>query len=353
MNPTAQSQRVATPLPLAAPRLLVIVDTEEAFDWGKPHSRAETSVDHMRFQTRTQTIFERYGIAPTYVVDYPVASQEAGYATLRPWLDAGKCHVGAHLHPWVNPPFDEVLSARNSYPGNLPAALEKEKLRRLTETIAANFGRHPMIYRAGRYGVGPASGAILEELGYTIDTSVVPYTDFRGDEGPDFSGFDNDPFWIGPSARVLEVPLTVAWCGQLNGLGKQLQPGLMSRLGLRLHLPGIKARAGLLERIRLTPEGVQFAELQRLTDRLLAAGHKLFVFSYHSPSVVPENTPYVRDESELQGFLRVIEQYCDYFCRVCGGAGTTPAEVFASYAANDRSTAVPLPVDPLLARRSG
>src|SRR5262249_20923873 len=106
MNPAVQSQCVAAPPALAAPRLLVVVDTEGAFDWSKPHSRAATSVEHMRFQIRTQAIFERFGIAPTYVVDYPVASQEAGYGPLRDWLNAGTCHVGAHLHPWVNPPFD-------------------------------------------------------------------------------------------------------------------------------------------------------------------------------------------------------------------------------------------------------
>jgi peptidoglycan/xylan/chitin deacetylase (PgdA/CDA1 family) len=325
---------------VGAPKLLVVVDTEEEFDWSKPHSRAETRVDHMRHQDRAQAIFERYNIAPTYVVDYPVASQEMGFRALREWLVEGKCHIGAHLHPWVNPPFDEELSARNSYPGNLPAALEREKLRRLTELIAENFGRRPTIYRAGRYGIGPATGSILEELGYEIDTSVVPSTDFRRDGGPDFSNFDVDPFWFGPSRQVLEVPLTVAWHGYLNGLGMRLQPSLMSDIGLRLHLPGVFARLGLLERIRLTPEGASFAELKRLVDVMLAAGKWLFVFSYHSPSVFPGNTPYVRDDAELQRFLALINQFCTYFCGDCGGEGTTPDEILRSCQARDSKPVV-------------
>src|SRR5512136_1405869 len=104
----------ATVPPVADPTLLVFVDTEEEFDWAKPHSRAETRVDHMRHQDRAQTIFERYGIRPTYVVDYPIATQEVGYRSLREWQHDGKCQVGAHLHPWVNPPFDEEVSAINS-----------------------------------------------------------------------------------------------------------------------------------------------------------------------------------------------------------------------------------------------
>jgi hypothetical protein len=341
MTPRAQFPRVSTALQRAMPKLLVVVDTEEEFDWSKPHSRSETRVDHIKHQDRLQAVFNRYGIAPTYVVDYPVASQEAGYRLLRDWLIDGKCKIGAHLHPWVNPPFDEAVNARNSYPGNLPALLEKEKLKRLTETIECNFGHRPTVYRAGRYGIGPATGATLEELGYEIDTSIVPFTDFRRDGGPDFSDFDTEPFWFGPSKHILELPLTVAWHGTLNGLARRLQPTLMSELGLQLHLPGMFARLGLLERIRLTPEGASFAELKRLTDTMIAAGKCLFVFSYHSPSVVPGNTPYVRDEAELQGFMRVIEQYCEYFLGTCGGEGATPHEVRALYKAELSCTALP------------
>src|SRR5579863_3484068 len=135
MNPTMQSSRLVSAPPIGAPRLLVVVDTEEEFDWSRPLSRAETRVDHIRHQDRTQRIFERYGIVPTYVVDYPVASQESGFRPLREWRRDGKCRIGAHLHPWVNPPFEEELSPHNSYPGNLSPALEKAKLARLTETI--------------------------------------------------------------------------------------------------------------------------------------------------------------------------------------------------------------------------
>jgi len=138
-------------LPLdSAPRLMVIVDTEEEFDWAKPLARANTSVTSIRDQDPAQEIFARHGLVPTYVVDHPVAASDSGAEVLGGYLRAGACQIGAHLHPWVSPPHEEEVSAYNSYAGNLPEALEREKLTRLTRTIAENLGVEPRVFRAGR-----------------------------------------------------------------------------------------------------------------------------------------------------------------------------------------------------------
>ena len=67
----------------STPLLLIVVDTEEEFDWAAPFSRANTSVTAMRHVGRAHAIYTRYGIKPTYALDYPVASQEEGAAPLR------------------------------------------------------------------------------------------------------------------------------------------------------------------------------------------------------------------------------------------------------------------------------
>lgn len=322
------------------PKLLVAVDTEEAFDWSKPHSRSETKVEHIQYQVLAQRIFERFGVKPIYVIDYPVAVQESGYRLLREWQDDGRCEIGAHLHPWVNPPFEEEVTVRNSYPGNLARGLERAKLVRLVDQIEQNFGKRPIFYRAGRYGIGPATGAILEELGFRIDSSVVPRTDFSHDHGPDFSDFDTSPFWFGPQRRVLEIPLTAGWCGLLRHHGRQLHPAVFGGWAMRLHVPGIFARSGLLERIRLTPEGNSFAELRRLTDALFTAGLRVFNFTYHSPSLESGNTPYVRSAGELRRFLDVIERYCEYFFGALGGTACSLDDIwYSAKAAGFRSNA--------------
>jgi hypothetical protein len=310
------------------PLLLVIIDTEEEFDWSRPHARANTSVTSIAAQDRTQEVFARHHIVPTYVIDYPVASEPAAVATLKSFADRGECRIGAHLHPWVNPPHRETVNARNSYPGNLPADLEREKLEVLTAAIAEGFGAAPVVYKAGRYGVGPATARTLEELGYLIDVSVVPFTSFAGDGGPDFSRAGFQPAWFGAAADRLEIPLSCGFHGLLRSLGPALYPHLSNAAGMRLHLPGLFARSGLLERIRLTPEGVDLAANKRLARSLYAQGCRIFSLTYHSPSLVPGMTPYVSSEAELGDFLETLDRFFGFFREELGGRPSDPLEVY-------------------------
>jgi len=305
------------------PQLLVAVDTEEEFDWSKPHNRHSTGVQSIRTQERAHKVFEKYGLKPTYLCDYPVAHQEDGYKPLRALYESGACDIGTHLHPWVNPPHYEPVNRTNSYPGNLPPGLEHEKLKIVTEEIAKNFGLRPTIYRAGRYGVGEATTDALVDLGYEIDTSVVPRSNFRHDFGPDFRQCGTQPYWFGPGGKLLEIPLSVDFAGLIKSGGHALYGALTKPLGLKLHLPGIFGRLGLFERIRLSPEGISFEEMRRLTEVMVASGHKIFGFTYHSPSLDPGRTPYVQSDADLRSFLDTFDRYFDYFFTTLGGEAST------------------------------
>ena len=312
------------------PQLIVVVDMEAEFDWSGPLSRAATSVKSVRYEINSQRIFERYGIMPVYVVDYAVASQADGYKPLTELLDDHRCIIGAHLQPWANPPFLEAVEdRRNSYAGNLPEALERDKLASLVEVIEHNFRVRPRIYRAGRFGVGPATAKNLIRFGFDIDTSVVPYTDFRGDDGgPDFRRCGGDPYWFGPGNQLLEIPLTVDYTGAFAALGPRVYRAIsQGRHRRALHLPGVMARLHLLDRIRLSPEGIEFEEMRRLTRCLIRRGQRLFNFTYHSPSFQAGNTPYVQSKADLTRFVDKIERYFDFFFGELGGRATTPHEI--------------------------
>ena len=313
--------------PETRPLLTVVVDTEEEFDWTQPFSSANVATTHIRHQARAHRIFEKYGLTPTYLVDFPVVHNEDSRGVLRELADGGHCSIGAPLHPWVNPPIEEKVELRSSYPGNLPASLERAKLARLTEGIAEGFGQRPIIYRAGRYGVGAATAGILEDLGYEIDTSVVPYSDFSAELGPDFGARGQRPYWFGTRRRLLEIPLTVGWAGLLADAGKPLHDLVQSMPLKKLRAPGLLARLGLFERIRLSPEGISFDEMRRLTLALLRRGLRTFSLTYHSPSLDVGCTPYVRTTADLDRFLSTIERYLAFFVEELGGLASTPTAI--------------------------
>ena len=318
-----------------APILTVVVDTEEEFDWSKALSRANTDVSHMRHIHRVQEICDEFGVRPCYVIDYPVAAQEPGYGPLVAIHDDGRCSIGAHLHPWVNPPHDEHVNARNSYPGNLPAALEHRKLGTLNETIQSVFGRPAAVYKAGRYGIGPNTGATLEALGFDVDVSPMIAFDFSADGGPDFARLPNDPWWFGEERQLLCIPGTGALVGVM---GRAALPcyRFATRAWLeRMRVPGLLARMRLVDRLRLSPEGYTLEELKRLTRYLLARGVRVLTLSFHSPSVQPGCTPHVRNADELVAFLDRLRGYFDYFFHELKGGTMSPIEIRAHLLSRD------------------
>ncbi|MBL7005022.1 MAG: polysaccharide deacetylase family protein [Gammaproteobacteria bacterium] len=309
------------------PQLIVVIDTEEEFDWSAPPERENISVSAMSKIHLVQDIFNEYGIVPCYVVDYPIASQEQGYLPLKDYLTKGQCEIGAHLHPWVNPPFDEDVTISNMYPGNLGYATEKKKLQILQQQISNSFGINPQIYKAGRYGVGENTAKIMKELGFTIDLSLCSSFDYRADGGPDFSDSPTEPFWFGDDNSLLEIPLSGAFVGVAGKMSKHLYnaSGYLNIFKAR----GILSRLSIVDRLMLSPEGYSTEEHIKLTRFLYNKGVRTFTWNFHSPTVVPSLTMYTKDNKQLQQFLDTFKRYFDFFLGELSGEATTPLKLKA------------------------
>jgi hypothetical protein len=313
-------------------RLFVVVDTEEEFDWTAPFARENVSVTAIPEVVRLQRVLAPYGLQPTYVVDYPVASTTASAAVLADLASQGACRIGAHLHPWVTPPFDEPLEPAMSFGCNLGAPVERAKITALTETIEERMGVRPRVYKAGRYGFGETTAAIIESLDYAVDASVIPHMDFRGDRGPDFSGFAVTPGRFGRSRPLLELPCTTGFVGAARRAGERLHRMASAPPLSTVRAVGSLARAGLLNKVMLSPEGNTFDEMRALTRTLVADGVRTFSLTLHSPSLKPGCTMYVRTASERDAFLATIDRFCDFFFREVGGEPTTPEQLHAAFA---------------------
>ena len=313
----------------ASPLLFVIVDTEEEFDWNAPFSRANTSVRAMDHIGRLQQVFATRGITPTYVVDYPVASQPGGFGPLKQFADQGGARIGAHLHPWVTPPFAEEVSGRNSYACNLGGTLETEKIKVLQTQIAESFGRTPVVYKAGRYGFAETTAAALETLGFLVDVSVNPRMNYTSEGGPSFDDFDTTPFVFGEQRRLLEVPCSTDYTGIAGPVAPWLHRAI-SHPSLKVtRIVGVMSRLGIVNKIMLSPEGSSLDEMKAVTTSLRRRGVRTFSLTMHSPTVKAGCTPYARTQAEVDRFLDRVAAYCDFFLEL-GGAPTTPEDFFES-----------------------
>ena len=284
------------------PVCALAVDAEEDFDWSRPVTATEHSTACMQRIGELQHVVGAYGVRPTYLLTYPVLQDAAAVALLRGQSAGGHCDLGIQLHPWVTPPYDDGDDGPGaSYSGNLAPGMEAHKLAALIASFQDRFGQAPRIYRAGRYGFGRNTAALLERHGFDIDTSVAPRTSTAEEGGPDYTAYDYEPFWFGHGRQMLELPL----CRSIVGWGGGLAPAVYRALGAapaRLRLQGVATKLRFAERITLSPEGNDLAAMLRLLRHLRGRGQTVFVLSFHSSSLAPGRNPYVRTQADLDTF---------------------------------------------------
>lgn len=288
---------------LATQRLCsLVIDAEEDFDWQQPVVGVSHCVQAMHQLGDLHRIVAAYGAVPAYLVTYPVLQDDTAVATLRLRLERGECTVGVQLHTWVTPPFEGAAEVRHSFATNLDPSLEEHKLHALMALFRQRFGYDPLVFKAGRYGLGRSTPELLERNGFLVDTSLAPRTSFVTEQGPDFSAFDYQPFWFGRKRRLLELPLCrsiVGWGGRTSIQGHQL---LSSPRFRRYHLHALLAWSRCAERITLSPEGNDLSAMRRLVRSLISNGQNVLVLSLHSSSLSIGHNPYVRSLSDLHFF---------------------------------------------------
>jgi hypothetical protein len=293
---TAETRTMGPRRPLQLPpdlgrRFVVFVDTEEEFDWSAPFSRCAMQTSAIQALPQATTRFNQLGIEPVWLCDYPVVTNPQSAAIIQSLMNRGGCWIGAHLHPWVTPPFDEPVTSSNSFANNLSRDLEQAKMARLTEAIQAATGQHPLIYRAGRYGIRAESFSALASLGYALDVSVRPHFDYHQEGGPDFRDFLMTPWRTEPGVTCL--PMTTGFAGRWRAFPALSHMPILGRMA---------AAAQLLMRCPLTPEGTPLSIAREVIAVLDAQELSLFSLSFHSPSLVPGHTPYVRSQADLKIF---------------------------------------------------
>lgn len=315
---------------IAEPRLLVLVDVEEEFDWTAPFPAKMppfSCIDGLEWLV--DSLAPR-GLKPCLLLDYCALLDERSVERLRAWASAGLIEVGAQLHTWVTPPYEEAICLRNSFQCNLPADLQRRKIAVLTEAIEKTVGVRPHVFRAGRYGLGANTPAMLAELGYKVDLSACPISDYSSEHGPNYSKLGDEPFWFGSGIDILEIPLMRMAVGLIAALSRGRTPHYFASAAVRtMRLPGAMARARLFERLTLSPEGQDVASMARLLDYASRHQRKIFSLSLHSSSFVRGGTPYVETDADVEEIKQRILAVADMAIGRFGALPDTPLGVRA------------------------
>ena len=149
--------------------------------------------------------------------------------------------------------------------------------------------------------------------------------DYSATGGPNYRDHPLVPYWLDRDRGLMELPVTTVFWGPL----RQQAPWLYPRLWRWPRLRGAMSRLGMMERVPLTAEGVSIEEARRGTDIAIDDGLPVIVYSFHSPSLAPGYTPYVRNADDLDAFFDWWRQMFAHLARRGIGA-TSVRDIMAS-----------------------
>jgi len=301
-------------------KFVVTIDTEED-NWAR-YSVTDNPVENIERLLPLQALCDRYGVKPTYLITYPVATNPRSVAILKQLLDTGNCEIGTHCHPWNTPPFDKDAAIRNqdTMLSNLSEKTVLNKIETLHETIVNNFGIIPVSFRAGRWGFGSAVAKALCQLNYKVDTSVCAFTDWRPYLGPDHSDFPPEMFRFGKEGvnfqksdgKLLEVPATVGFLQKNFKMCQQYTKKFENSVGRRLRLKGILNKLNILNKVSLSPETSDSESMNSLMGVMLENKYSYLNYTFHSSSLLPGLSPFVRNENDENHFRQKLIRNFDF-----------------------------------------
>lgn len=308
------------------------VDTEADNQWDKGVPLTTKNVGYWQ---PFQAVCDKHGIVPTYLITSEIAADPEAQRLLRGWVASKRAEVGAHLHAWTTPPYVDEPGFRLNDPAHaflseMPDHLVWEKLTTLTTEIEKGLGARPTSFRAGRFGFDARCADALAALGYIVDSSVTPLTDWSAQEGlpgrcggPDFTSHEALPFVVECTAGpgLLELPVTIV-----------TTYALLRRFSTAYRLyrsfPLRPARNRLFGRwLRQQPIWLKPSPKTSVSDLSCAwrecqrMGGEVAVMILHSSELMPGGSPYRPTPSSVDELLKTL----DVFFRFVRDSGGTPA----------------------------
>lgn len=332
MNGTPNAQSPVNVFDTQPPAFLVTVDTEGDNLWSRPRTISTRNAEYL---PRFQTLCERYRLKPTYLTNWEMSQSPAFVEFGKDVLRRSAGEIGMHLHAWNSPPIVPLTADDDRFQPYLieyPEEQIRQKIRRMTETLADVFGRRPASHRAGRWSFDDRYARILIEQGYTADCSVTPNVCWRfckGDPakpgGTDYSDFPESPYFLDPNdircpgdSPLLELPVTVIRTRRYLAPIETLRHGLAgSFLGTRIMRKAFPNTSWLM------PTGSNGHQLLEVLDVVRRERRPYAQFVIHSSELVPGGSPKLPDARAIDRLYADIETL---FAAASGFVGHTIGE---------------------------
>lgn len=299
----------------AQPILFVLtIDTEEEWDWQNGFPQQDCQVTNIAKLADFQIFCQQLGIRPSYFVDYPVADSDQACEILRKPLEQGHCEIGAHLHPWCNPPYYGDVGEFESHVLNLPEEQVEAKLIALTERLKQQFSIIPRAFRSGRWGIDGKGLKLLRKHGYQIDSSVYPY--YKNEY---FSCYGSPllPYWadinsplmpVNQSQGICEIPVTVSYNRQNFERADRIHRALSHPALNWLRPVGLAWHTHLLRKLYLCPELSKASDMLTLCHNAVARGAPILHMYMHSSCLIDNNNSLLGNENAYQYMTSEIEK---------------------------------------------
>jgi len=255
---------------------------------------------------RLAPLFAHHRARPTYLISPEVLRDDASCAVLR--AQRGAAELGTHLHGEHAEPGAHEPEVTRALQRDYPEPVERAKLASLTAGFRTAFDAAPRSFRAGRFGIGGNTIAILEALDYRVESSVTPRVDWSPvAPGLDFRAAPSQPYRPDPRApgtpgasRLWEVPVTIrrrAWA-RLPVIGRRFDGAwLRPTWGNTARLVAI-ARAEVREALRREPRRPVVLNAM-----------------FHNVEVIPHASPYAASEAAAQAIVARLAGLLEFLAR--------------------------------------
>jgi hypothetical protein len=290
---------------------ILTIDTEEEWDWDGPFPEKDFSVKNLVKIPAFQDFCNDKGIRPCYFVDYAAAKGAAENKVFAQAIKDNTCELGAHLHPWANPPFFEKPNEANSHVVNLPIEHVEAKLDELVSVFVNEFDYQPTSFRTGRWGISADIMQLLWSRGFTVDSSVYPYysNEFFTCQGSPIGAYWPDMQNIlsaGEQRNIMEIQASVGFnrsafslCDKIHELAASAPLKYLRSVSLLWH-------THLLRKIYMSPEVMEAKDMVSLAHKTYKNGASYINMFFHSSNLIKNGT----------GFFNVEDPFNEICSRV-------------------------------------